>query len=201
MSVTFRGSLDMKTASAIIPAALLLTVIGCAGHLVTEEAKTRFEQSLGDTTITVYPTFVRTQAGASYDATSAAKVAEFFARNSLARTELVSQKADISAASGKYQNDIFRASLKLFRKHVASAVIETDYALLAEYLISPTPGGGQAVGGIHCYIVDRNGEPVFLVLLNSHDEVFAKAQPKTAAAATAVLMEVLEERIKEHLGD
>ncbi len=191
----------MKTAVAIFAAVLSFIVIGCGEPLVTEQAAARFQQSLGSTTITVYPTFVRTQVGAIYDDASAAKVAEFFARNSLAKTVLVNEKVNLSEAQRPYQQDLFKASLNLFISRIKLSAVDTDYALVAEYLITPTKDGGQAVGGIHCYLVDRSGEPAFLVMLNSHDEIFAKAKPKTAADATAVLLDVLEDRLKERHGD
>lgn len=192
----------MKTASAISPAVLLSVIaFGCSEPLVNKEAATRFQQSLGSTTITVFPTFVRAADGISYDDASAARIAEFFARNSLAKTVLVSEKISLAGTKQPYQQDRFRESLHLFANSVQLSTVDTDYAMVAEYLVAPAKNGGEAVGGIHCYLVNRRGEPVFLVMLNSHDEIFAKAAPKTVTEATAVLLDVLENRLKERHGD
>jgi hypothetical protein len=83
-------------------------------------------------------------------------------------------------------------SAKEFAAYVRANPIGTRYALLPEYL-----GGKTEAVGIHAYIVDAEGTVAFQVLLNSHWEEFAKASPlKTADDCTAVLIEVLRERLK-----
>lgn len=67
--------------------------------------------------------------------------------------------------------------------------IETDYALLPEYLF-----GRSEAGGIHCYVLDAEGAVAYVVLQNSHHKRFVAAKPKTAEDCTAVLIEVLRER-------
>jgi hypothetical protein len=60
-------------------------------------------------------------------------------------------------------------------------------------------GGKTEAVGIHAYIVDAQGTAAFQVLLNSHWDEFAKASPlKTADDCTAVLIDVLRNRLKPH---
>ena len=63
--------------------------------------------------------------------------------------------------------------------------IETRYALMAECLI----GRGGAPGGIHGYIVDAEGRFAAGILLNSHWELFARADPRTVEDCTRVITE------------
>ena len=69
----------------------------------------------------------------------------------------------------------------------------TRYALLPEYL-----GAKTEAGGVHAYVVDADGTVAFQVLLNSHWEEFSKAKPKTPDDCTAVLIDVLRDRLKTH---
>ena len=88
---------------------------------------------------------------------------------------------------------MWRESAKEFGEYVRANPIGTRYALLPEYLAGKT----EAVG-IHAYIVDAEGTVAFQILLNSHWEEFSRAKPKTADECTAVLIDVLRDRLKIH---
>jgi len=48
--------------------------------------------------------------------------------------------------------------------------------------------------------VDAEGAVAFQILWNSHWEEFSKAKPKTVGDCTAVVIDVLRDRLKIHAG-
>jgi hypothetical protein len=61
---------------------------------------------------------------------------------------------------------------------------DEEYAAITEYLA----GRDGAVGGIHLYVVRRDGSRAFGCLLNSHYREFKRVWPKNTAQATGVLV-------------
>ena len=155
--------------------------------------KTRgaFLASLGNTSITVFPAYVRGKEG-SYDDKAASKLADFFNAEGLAKATASDRHVPITGPWRMNQARMWKESSKEFGAYVRANPIDTKYALLPEYL-----GGRTEAVGIHAYIVNAEGEVAFQVLLNSHWEEFSKANPKTADDCTAVLVDVLRERLKK----
>ena len=163
--------------------------MGCS--TIDKPAEKAYLDSLGKTSITVFPAFVRRGQG-SYDDHSAAKLAEFLNMAGLAKATASDRRVPIAGPWRMNQARMWRESAKEFGEYVRANPIETHYALLPEYL-----GGKTEAGGIHAYMVDAEGTVAFQVLLNSHWEEFAKAMPlKTADDCTAVLIEVLRDRLR-----
>ena len=79
-----------------------------------------------------------------------------------------------------------------FAAYITDHPVETEYALLPEYLFL----GGGAVGGIHCYIIDGENRLAFVVLLNSHWPIFAEMDPKTVDDCTDVLIAALRKDLE-----
>jgi hypothetical protein len=63
-----------------------------------------------------------------------------------------------------------------FRDHVRQHRPEADYALFAEYTISPPEGPARTV---HFVVCDKNGEWVIVDFQNSHKEDFQSVSPMT----------------------
>jgi hypothetical protein len=164
---------------------------GCGG-IVEEDAEKTFMQSLGNTTITVYPAFVRQGKSAEYDANAARGIGEFLTAGQLGNVVQSDARVPITGPWRTNQAKMLAESAAAFADYVQANPIRTSYALLAEYLM----GSGGGVGGVHCYILDADGKVAFAVLLNSHHKPFADAQPKSVADCTNVLIQVLGERLK-----
>jgi hypothetical protein len=171
-------------------------VTGCAamaaagascGGIVDPAAEAMFLQSLGDTTITVFPAFVRGE-DTSYDANAAEEVAGFFEAEGLAAASASDQEVPISGSWGSNQAKMLRSSAVSFAACLGENPVGTEFALLPEYLMGP----GYAVG-IHCYVIDSEGRIAFVELLNSHHAPFSNADPQTVEDCTEVLISVLRE--------
>ncbi len=165
--------------------------VGCRG-IVDEEANATFLKTLGQTSITVYPAFVRQGRENSYEQGAAEAVGVFFADEGLGTVTVSQEQVPIIGGWHMNQARMLRESAKDFAKYVVAHDIETDYALLPEYLT----GGEGYVGGIHCYILDAEGTVAYAMLLNSHHKPFYEADPQTVADCTAVLIEVLRDDLK-----
>ncbi len=164
---------------------------GCRG-IIDEEANATFLKTLGRTSVTIYPAFVRQGQESSYEPGAAEAVGEFFADEGLATVTVSQEQVPISGGWHMNQARMLRESAEDFAKYVVEHDVATDYALLPEYLTGSTGG----VGGIHCYLLDAEGTVAYAVLLNSHHRPFYEADPQTVADCTAVLIGVLRDDLK-----
>ena len=175
----------------------LVMACGCATSPVDPAAKAAFLAEMGDTTITVFPAFVRSGEG-SYENNAASGIGDFLANEQLADVTISQEQVPVTGSWGSNQATMFRESAADLGAYVKEHSMDTRYALLPEYLI-----GGQGIPvGIHCYVVDANGKLVFGVLLNSHWSVFTDADPQTIEDCTEVLVEALRpELLSEDRGE
>lgn len=183
-----RNKVSWMAATAVMAAVL---VGGCSG-IVDQQAKEALMQSLGDTSVTVFPTFVRSTGGA-YDADSVRQIGEYLTSAKLAEVTLSDQEVPITGSWGMNQAKMLRESAEAFAAHIKTHPIETDYAMLAEFLIG---GAGNAVG-IHGYVLDADGTVAFALLLNSHHKAFAAANPQTVEECTALFIQVLNAHLEK----
>jgi hypothetical protein len=110
----------------------------------------------------------------------------------LAEVTLSEAEVPITGSWGMNQAKMLRESAEAFAAYIVEHPIETEYALLAEYLIL----GTGVPGGIHCYILDGQGRVAYVVLLNSHWSEFSDADPQTVEDCTDVLIGVLREELQ-----
>ncbi|NOT00821.1 MAG: hypothetical protein HOP29_09355 [Phycisphaerales bacterium] len=146
--------------------------------------------SVGTMSITVFPAAVRGTT-MTYDDHAAARLTESLNAAGLADATASDGHVPITGPWRMNQSRMWRDSAKEFGEYVRANPIGTRYALLPEYL-----DGKTEVIGIHTYIVDAEGAVAFVVLLNSHWEEFSKVNPKTEGDCTAVLIDVLRDRLK-----
>ena len=174
----------------VICIALSLVMGGCAS-LVDPQANQTLLQSLGNTSFTVFPTFVRYAKETSYDNTDTAAVSIFLTDNNLGQVTVSDQQVAITGGWQMNQSAMWRESAEAFAQHLAANPIQTDYALLPEYLI----GGNGVPVGIHCYILNTQGDVAAGFRLNSHYSIFTDANLQTAQDCTAVLIQALADAL------
>jgi len=167
----------------------VLTGGGC-GSGADPAAEKMLLQNVGKTSVTVFPAVVRRQT-ISYDDNASVKLTEFLNTAGLADATASDRHVPITGPWRMNQARMLAESAKEFAAYVRANPIGTRYALLPEYL-----GGRNEAVGIHAYIVDAEGTVAFQVLLNSHWAEFSRAKPKTADDCTAVLIDVLRDRLK-----
>ncbi len=77
---------------------------------------------------------------------------------------------------------------KAFRAHLAKSPAEADYALLAEYLMSPDR---KQVGAVHFVLCTKQGDWVAVDYQNDHHEEFQRVAPKDAAGCDQLVVKRL----------
>lgn len=179
------------TLATLAGAGLLL---GCKGP-IDPAAHDQLLKDLGDTSITVFPTLVRT-ALRTYDEPSAARVGAYLTAERLAAVTYSKQKVDFPGEWAVDQSRMFRESVEAFRKHVEENPLTTEYGLVAEFLLGTAPGDHEAVG-IHAYVLTKEGKLALGVGLNSHQKLFADAKPRTVDDCTRVLIDALKQELQK----
>ena len=175
----------------------VLAGMGMGGFKAIEDsaASVKLTNQFSETSLTVYPTFVRRVQGPIYDRKSAKQIAKCFTDVGMASVAVSDQQLPIVGKRIMIQWKLFKQTLELFSSYLKDNSLKTNYAVIAEYLITPLPDGGQAAGGIHCYVLDSDGRVAIAILLNTHHKIFAEAKPKTVEDCTAVLIKALKERL------
>ncbi len=177
---------------------LLLIVVllaGC-GRIVKKEVEAEFRSALGKTSVTVYPVVVRSTgsaAGVIWDEQAAKDLAGWIEKQGLARVVIASDQLNIAAKPGMNQAKMFRSGMTSFGEWVKAHPPNTDYGLVAEYLV----WGKGAVGGVHVYVVRNDGEYAYGTLLNSHWKEFKEVKPTSVQDATRVAIRKLNRDLIE----
>ena len=176
-----------KIKSVIIFIALIASVSVTFGVYRPESAPGSdklFKDGFGKIKITVFPTIVRSFNWTLHDQSSGKRIGSYFETNNLARVNYSNKKINMSKSTARGQWNVFQTSMSLFADHLKAHPINTEYALVVECLVTPRRSGGEAVGGIQCYVLDSSGSNAFSFLLNSHHKLFIDAQLKTNNVTT-----------------
>lgn len=177
---------------------LLLTgatafILGGCGGVVDDGAHAKLHEQLGTTSFTVFPAFLRDGRQGGYDTAAAQTLAEYLRSEQFGAVTVGQAEIPLSGKPGMNQAKMLRDSLAEFQAWLTAHPIDTDYAVLPEYLVD---GQGRVVG-IHLYVLAQAGMCADALLLNSHHEPFKKANPQTPADATQVVVGVLHAMWKE----
>jgi hypothetical protein len=159
--------------------------VGCAGP-VDRTANASFKQAIGATTMTVFPAYVRRGDEVAYDSSAAEQIGAFLEDERLATPTYSEEKVPIGTPWRINQARMLRESAAAFAAYLAEHPVETEYALLPEYL-----GGSRDFGGVHSYIVDAQNRLAYVFLQNSHWPIFQDVSPKTTNDCTEILIRVL----------
>jgi hypothetical protein len=170
----------------LVTAAGVLSLRGCA-DAADPAARKAYLGALGTTSITVYPTYIRRRTG-DYDEAAAERLAAFLRAENLAEVTVTDERVPITGSWRRNQAGMLQESAEAFAAHVRANPIDTDYALLAEYLFLH-----DAAGGIHCYVLDAEGTLAYAVLLNDHWKPFKKVMPRTVDECSDVLIDVFRD--------
>lgn len=172
--------------------AVLLACGGCSG-VVDKQAAAEFRAALGSATITVFPVYVRDGEQSRYDQGAARQIGEYLRDAKLAEVTFCDAEVPIKSQWGMNQARMFRDSVRDFAAHLKEHPIETQYALLSEYLL----GGGGKVMGVHVYLLRADGTCAHGALLNSHHGIFRTVNPQTADDCTRIVLDTLRAELEQ----
>jgi hypothetical protein len=167
---------------------LALSVVGCQSA-VDRQAAELFEAKLGNTSITVFATYVRDGETPTYDPASAGEIGDLLANDGVATVTQDASEVPITSEWGMNEARMFQESLANFTAYLGEHPLTTEYGLLAEYLI-----GGQGVPvGVHIYVVDGEGRCAYGTGVNSHHDAFNSVNPQNVADCTTIALNVLND--------
>lgn len=139
------------------------------------------------TDITVFPAAVRAGASVTYDEDAALLIAEHLDAAGVAARAAT---AHVALGGGWRVNEarLARESASALAAHIGAEPIAGRYALLPEYL-----KGGGGVGAVHVYVVRDDGVVAAMLVLNSHSELFAAADPREPIDCTALVIKAIDQ--------
>ncbi|NWF83630.1 MAG: hypothetical protein HXY18_07365 [Bryobacteraceae bacterium] len=172
-----------RSSRAAVIGLALIGLSGCGGD---EEAKA-FLLGLAGARVTVYPTVVRTAERITHDTASAEVLADALGKAGAKSVVVSGERLTLSEKTSFNQGAMYRASQRAFAEQVKARKPETEYAAVAEFLVSANGG----VGGIHLFVVRADGTRAFGRLLNSHHKEFKAVWPRSNEQAAAVLTAAL----------
>ncbi len=125
-----------------------------------------------ETSLAVYPVLV----GGTVDAESGAHLAGLVAEQNLTAATMADERPVFELAGGRNEQRRLWDLARAFRAYVRETPPDADYALYAEYMISPRDGRVMAV---HFVVCDRAGEWVIVDFQNDHHADFTSVAPKS----------------------
>ena len=185
---------------SVIVCLAILILSGCSPQLDSHqispayrpdsENALTFLQQLNTVNLAVYPSIIRTLDGTSFSTQSQQQIIELLNEAQVTQVVAKSNRIDPGELKGKSQWEMFVNDKQRIVEHLKQLKPDTQYSLIMEFLLPPD---NESIFGIHCYIIDQEGENVFSFLLNSHHQLFVDAK-LTAADSTASSSALLIEK-------
>ena len=132
-----------------------------------------FIKALPTATVDVYPTIVRRLERTALSFASQDRIVTLLKDKLMVMAVAKSTRFDLGKMERMAQWDLFQNDMKAIAEKLESRRSDADYSLVLEIVMRP---GNQVVFGIHCYVLDQQGQNVFSFLLNSHHQIFVDAQ-------------------------
>ena len=132
-----------------------------------------FIEALPTATIDVYPTVVRRLERTALSFSSQDRILTLLKDELLVMAVAKSTRFDLGKLERMAQWDLFQIDMKAIADKLKSRRSDADYSIVLEIVMGPSD---QRVFGIHCYVLDQQGQNVFSFLLNSHHQIFVDAQ-------------------------
>lgn len=169
----------------------------------------RFVETIGSSRITVYPTIVRTPSETAYSIDSQRQIVAFLGQQVTTSAVSASRRLAPGAHNSPPQWDIFVADLARIGDQLKATPTATGYHLVLEVIFPPN---SPSVWGIHCFVLDHQGNNAFSFLLNSHHALFQAgalatpdpsdaARDRLVANATRVALKALERQLEAPADD
>jgi len=175
------------------------------GFRPESEYANTFLDTVNSSTIAVYPTLVRRATRTAHDFHSQHHAAAFINEHQIATAEIVRKRVDLGAPRGNSQWELFQSDLNRIADALQQQLPDAQYHLLLEFVL---PVRDEKIFGVHCYILDQQGQNAFSFLLNSHHQLFVdaklvaknsseEARAEMMARATEVVLQALHAQLDQ----
>jgi hypothetical protein len=147
---------------------------------------------MATSTVTVYP--VHLWPGA--DEASAVQLAKMLTEQGICKAEPSAVDPKIKIAGDPNEQKVLWDAARAFQKFLRGNPPDTQFALLADYGLSPSAHGKQA-GHVHLILCDQAGEWVLVDYQNSHHSDFNRINPKSLNECSRLAVLRLKRRFLE----
>ncbi|MFN0136908.1 MAG: hypothetical protein ACKVS9_12420 [Phycisphaerae bacterium] len=181
--------------AALLSVASLLVALSAGGcDYKMNDHERGFIRALGTATITVYPAYLRLGAEGEHHGGSAERLAKFLIDDKLATATVSAEQPPLAAKWQMNQSKMFLESLASFQTYIREHPVNTDYAIMAEYLKGGRTGNA---GGVHVYIVDKEGREALAFLSNDHFAEFSSRPSVTPEECCEIAIAGIKKHIQE----
>ena len=125
--------------------------------------------------IAVYPIHLWQSA----DASGAAQLAKLINDSKIFQAEVTDTNPNLKIESNSNEQKVLWDTARALRDFLRKNPPPTDYALLADYGLSPSSDGKQEAVAVHLVLCDKSGDWVLVDFQNDHHEDFESIAPKT----------------------
>ena len=133
------------------------------------------KEKIATSKVTVYP--IHLWEGS--DKTGAAQLAKLISESGVCQAEPSELDPNLKIKGDPNEQKILWDTARAFRDFLRKNPPATQYALLADYGISPASDGKHEVGHVHLILCDKSGDWVLVDYQNSHHPDFQSIAPKT----------------------
>lgn len=131
-----------------------------------------FIDTLGDVSIAVYPTIIRRAGRTAHSFASQEQIVAFINRTGVAEAVARPLRIDLGRLAGRSQWDLFQNDMEQIAEKLTGRRDDAAYHVFLSFIL---PVDEQTIFGIHCYVLDKQGQNAFSFLLNSHHRLFIDA--------------------------
>jgi len=149
--------------------------ISVPGFRMESELASRFISDIKTATIRVYPTIIRSPTNTTCSTMSQEQAVAFLDKNKVANAVKDNNEINPGELQGLGQFQWCQHDMEIIGREVQKRKVKEEYILVMEILFPPTRNNRQAVFGIHCIILNNQGQNAYTFLLNSHHQMFVDA--------------------------
>ena len=131
-----------------------------------------FLETLKTGKVAVYPSIIRTVDETGYSVASQQQIVALLNQKQVTTALPATDNIDPGELKVSSQWDMFLNDMHAIAGELKNRKLPVQYNLVMEFLLPP---GNQSIFGIHCYVLDQQGENAFSFLLNSHHKLFVDA--------------------------
>jgi hypothetical protein len=144
--------------------------------------------------VTIYP--IHLWEGA--DKTGAVQLAKIISQSGICQAEPSDVDTKIKIKGDPNEQKILWDTARAFRDFLRKNPPNTEYALLADYGLSPASDGKHEAGHVHLILCNKSGDWVLVDFQNSHHADFQSIAPKSVEDCNRLAVIRLKNRLSEH---
>jgi hypothetical protein len=133
-----------------------------------------FLESLDTATFVVHPSIVRRANRTAHSFASQAQIIDSLNTENIVTAVAGRRRIDLGRllGTGSSQWEVFENDMQRVAEALPKQGSDAQYHLVMEFLL---PVSDQQIFGVHCYVLDQQGQSAFSFLLNSHHQLFVDA--------------------------